>query len=159
MENNNKGTFSVMSEPFSERRQAKTSMQELNLFYSLHVYTALFRVKALRKRHFPRSSFLRSTFISSNLIDKGIVVHTIKKNNKGFDLQSAQLIHKFKSYAPLQRLTWCIPDPVLQLLKPSVNCRLVIRIRLEGTFGHFVKRLISLKTPNPALRKPLELKK
>ncbi len=36
-----------------------------------------------------------------------------------------QCTHDNKAYAPLQRFVWCIAVPVLQLLKPSLNCCLV----------------------------------
>ncbi len=46
--------------------------------------------------------------------------HTIRA--LAYDLN--QLIHNFKSHAPLQRFAWCITGLVLRLLNPSLNCRL-----------------------------------
>ncbi len=42
-----------------------------------------------------------------------------------------QRIHNFKSHAPMQRFVWSITDPVVQLLKPSVN----YRYGLSGNVG------------------------
>ncbi len=52
-------------------------------------------------------------------------------------------IHNFKSLAPLQRFAWCIASLVLQLLKPSLNCRLANSL-VRKMWIRFLEKLIML---------------
>ncbi len=56
-----------------------------------------------------------------------------------------QLIHNFKSHAPLQRFVWWITDPVLQLLKSMINTvQLLIHVLRQPTI--FFSSLLSAIT-------------